>query len=401
MKFDSPTRICLLTLGAGYFTVGTGSLAVVGLLAPMSTQLDVAPTQIAQLVTVFALTFAISAPLMQVALGGFARRSMLLAGLGILAAGSLASALAPTFAWAVAARILMALGASIVGPVASAIATTIVKPAQQAKALATVFGGMTIATVLGVPLSSWVGNHWSWQAVFVGLAVVAIVAAAAIARLIDDRTTSARVTFASFAGVFERASTGWGVATTLFHMAAQFASYALVAMILQERFHFSASWIAPSLFAFGVGGITGNVLAGRFADRFGAVRVMAASLAGMMFAFVAIAFLPVHPAIVLPFMAFWSGIAFLFMAPQQKRLIELAPQQRGLLLAVNASAIYLGMSLGTIVGTRVYHAWGIEAVNIASCAIVVLAMASLAMSMRSKRTPMGSDPIYRLLKDGV
>ena len=201
--------------------------------------------------------------------------------------------------------------------------------------------------------------------------------------------------------MFERGSTAWGVATTLFHMAAQFASYALVAVILQERFHFSASWIAPSLFAFGVGGIAGNVLAGRFADRFGSVRVMSVSLAGMMLAFVAIAFVPAHPAIVLPFMAFWSGIAFLFMAPQQKRLVELAPQQRGLLLAVNASAIYLGISLGTIVGTRVYHAWGIASVNIASFALVALALASLALSVRAARTPKGSDPVYGLVKTGA
>ena len=387
MKFATATRINLLVLGTGYFAVGTGSLAVVGLLAPMSAQFEVAPAQVAQLVTVFALTFALSAPLMQVALGGIARRSMLLAGLAILAVGSLASAIAPSFAWAVAARVLMGLGASIVGPVASAIATTIVKPEEQAKALATVFGGMTIATVLGVPLSSWVGNHWSWQAVFVGIAVVSVAVAATIAHRIDDRTPSQRVTLANFAAVFERGSTAWGIATTLLHMAAQFASYALVAVVLQERFHFAANWIAPSLFAFGLGGITGNFLAGRFADRFGAVRVMSVSLAGMMLAFAGIAFLPLHPAVVLPFMSFWSGIAFLFMAPQQKRLIELAPQQRGLLLAVNASAIYLGMSLGTIVGTRAYHAWGIESVNMASFAIVALAMAALVLSVRASRSP--------------
>jgi DHA1 family inner membrane transport protein len=376
-------RLGLLSLSAAYFIPGTGSLAVIGLLEPMAGEFQVSKANIAELVGVFALTFALAAPALQVVLGAMPRRSLLLLGLALLAMGSLGTALAPSFGWAIAARVVMALGAAAVGPTASALGAGIVPPAEQAKALATVFAGMTIATVLGVPLATWIGHTLSWQAVFTVLAGLAVVIGMGAARFITDRSAGPRVAVRSLAQVLTHAATGRGVAVTLLQMAAQFATYALIAVVLTERFHSPASWVSPALLFFGVGGIAGNVLAARLGDRLGTERLLWASIAGLFLAFVALAAAPASTALATSVMVIWALVAMLFQAPQQKRLIGLAPQWRGLVLAMNASALYLGMSLGTVAGTQAYRAWGLDSLAVLSATITVLAGIAQWLSQRS------------------
>jgi DHA1 family inner membrane transport protein len=94
MTLERQTLAALLALSAAYFTLGTGSLAVIGLLPPMAAELQTSPGAIANLLTVFALTFAVAAPLSQVLLGQFPRRTLLLAGLTVMSLASIAGALA-------------------------------------------------------------------------------------------------------------------------------------------------------------------------------------------------------------------------------------------------------------------------------------------------------------------
>ncbi len=375
----------LLALSAAYFVLGTGSLAVIGLLDPMARHFHVSQAGIAQLVTVFALTFAVSAPMLQMLLGQLPRRMLLIAGLLLMAAGSLGSAFAPSFAWAVAARVVMAVGAAAVGPVASALGASLVPQQEQTKALATVFGGMTVATVIGVPLSSWIGQAMSWQAVFELLTLTALACVAAAAMLIRDGSAGQRVSIRALAQVFERATTAWGVAVTLFQMAAQFATYALISLLLKEQFGASSATVSLGLLVFGVGGIAGNAIAGRIGDRFATDRVIWASIAGLLVVFLMLAFAPAHPFTALALLAAWAVVAMLFQAPQQKRLISLAPQWRGLLLAVNASALYLGMSVGSFAASHVYSAWGASGLPVASAALVGLSALAFVLSQLSAK----------------
>jgi len=382
-------RLSLASLAASYFMLGTGSLAVIGLLDPLAAELHVARTDVAQLVTVFALTFAVAAPLLQIVLGHLPRRTLLLCGLVVLAAGSLMSAIASTFATAVAARVVTALGAAAVGPVASALGAGLVAPQQQARALATVFGGMTIASVIGVPLCAWVGHALSWQAVFAALAVLALLCACSVARTIADRSPGTPLTARSLAQVVQRPATRWAITTTLLQMAAQFASYALVAVLLAERFHVAAAAVSGALLVFGIGGIAGNVLAGRLADRMDTDRLLWAALGGLLAVFAAMAAAPYSAATGIALLFAWAIVGMLFQAPQQRRLIGVAPELRGLLLAMNASSLYLGMSLGAFAGKQAYEAWGAPGLLAASIALAALAASAFALSRRAVRRTAG------------
>lgn len=142
------TYLGLLSLAAAYFTLGVGSLAVIGLVEPMSRALAATPAGIANLVTAFALTFAVCAPLAQVVLGHWPRRRLLLAGLAIMSVSAALGALVSDYWVVLATRVTMGAGAAMVGPMASAIGAGLVVPQQQGRALSVVFSGMTLGSFL-------------------------------------------------------------------------------------------------------------------------------------------------------------------------------------------------------------------------------------------------------------
>lgn len=374
----------LWSLSLAYFSMGTASIAVVGLIHDMAADLGVTKPAIAILVTVFALTFALAAPLLQVAAGRLPRRTLLLAGLSVLATGCFWSAWAPSYASLVAARILMALGAAAVGPVASGVGAGLVPPERQGHALAVVFSGMTLATVLGLPVTTALGALLGWRWMFAGLGVLCLLVAFTIAALVGDRRAAPAVSLASFGEVVRHRAARWAVTMAVCYMAAQFSLYALIAPFLQERFGVASATLSLALLAGGICSMVGNLLAGRFGDRLGAARTLRLTMSGLAGAAAILLLLPASPAMGIAGFALWSLIGMAFYAPQQKRLIGLAPELRNLLLAMNASALYIGMSLGSAVASQAYRTLGVGSLPIAAIGFIALALLAYGFSRRAE-----------------
>lgn len=372
----------LLTLACAYFALGTGSLAVVGLLEPMAASFRTSAAAVAQLVSVFALTFAIAAPTFQVAFSTWSRRRLLLLGLAVFAAGAVGAGLATTLGWAILTRVVMALGAAAVGPMASALAASMVPVELQARSLSLVFGGLIFSTVLGVPLATWAGHALSWRGVFLALAALAVACIPATLRFVRDLGPGARIDVGALFGLFRERSTAWALAATLVQTTSQFTSYALVAVLLASRYGVAPSSISIALLLFGVGGVFGNWLGGRLGDLVAPIRLVWVSVAGMAVAFVALSLVPRDPVAGMALFVAWAVLSMLFQAPQQKRLLALAPRVKGLVLAMNSSAIYLGMSIGSVFGSFAFSAWGVDSLPWASAALMVLAAMTLWRSQR-------------------
>jgi DHA1 family inner membrane transport protein len=352
---DRRTVLALISLSAAYFVVGTASLLVVALSAPLAGHLHVSHAAVANLLTVFALTFAVSAPAAQVLFGHLPRRALLMGGLGILSASTALAALVDDYWLVFGTRLAAGAGAAVIGPMCSAIAAGLARPEQQGRALALVFSGMTLATVLGVPLAAWLGALVGWKAVFLLVAAVGLLAALGVWRLVHDRSRGVRVTLPALMHVATSRRSGMSVATTMLQMAAQFATYALIVAFLLERMGATQAWVVAVLFAFGIGGVAGNLLAGSMADRLGADRTVHLSLLGLAAVFVLLLVAPASPVLALILAVAWAITGILFQAPQHKRLVEIDPEARSLLLASNASALYLGMSLGAFLAGLAYH----------------------------------------------
>lgn len=372
----------LLPLGFAYFVVGTGSLCVVGMVPVISADLEVPPPDVAFLVTVFALAFALAAPLAQVLLHRFGRIRILCAGLVLLAVSSALGAAAPGYAALFISRLTLGLGAALVSPMCSALGATMTPPQSQGRAMAVVFGGLTISTVVGVPASAYLGALLGWRAVLLLIAALALIAMVLIVRLVDDRGQSTPATLRHLVDALTERRSGLAITTSFLQMAAGFTTYALIAPYLMLRFDVSIEAVSAYLLLYGLCGVLGNTLAGPLNDRFGAGKIIALSFSGTACGIIVLSLLGSSALLGAVGMGLWAIFGMMYHSPQQQRIANMSPRQSGLLLALNASALYLGMSAGSLLSQSVSVNFGYQWMPMASLAVLAAAGAAFWFSGR-------------------
>lgn len=360
--------------------MGVASLSVVGLLEPMAAGLAVSPGLIAFLVTFFALAYGLAAPGFQMIVGHLDRRRLILAGLITLAAACFLAALSTTYFAVSASRVLMALGAALVGPMVSAAAASLVAPQVRGRALGTAFAGLTLATVFGVPVTTFAGEVIGWRMTMGLVGVVALASALWVYLVLPIAEGGHRVSLRDFARVLSSPVLAPAVGITFFQMAAQFATYSLVPVLLVREYGVPLEWVAVVLFLYGSGGVVGNIVATALVDRLGSDRMILISLCSLSAVFLVLSLFDFDPYLGSGMLFVWSFFGLMLFAPQQMRLVSLDPAQQNLLLALNSSAIYLGMAAGAAVAGTVFESFGIEPLTLVSLAISLLAITAFLMS---------------------
>jgi DHA1 family inner membrane transport protein len=380
----------LLALAGGYFTVGVASMSVIGFAQPLTADLSLPPSAVGGLVTAFAITYALAAPAMQILFGDRDRRRMVMTGLAGVCLGAVLCALAQSYGMLVAGRTVMALGAGLVGPTVSATGAILVDEDRRASALATVFGGMTAAVVIGVPICSMAGIAIGWRGVTWGIAGIAILVALAVRATVPGGLRGSRSGARVLLRMMVDRRIGMALVVPLMQMSGIFVTYALLApwmtavaeaggRVLPE------TAVPTAMFIYGAGGLIGNALGAVLERRFGAVGTLRITLTALGLGFAAALVVPGGLVPLYLLMSVWAITAMSFMAPQQKRLVDLAGDRAGLALALNASALYAGMSLGSGVGVAVHGGVGPLLLPAASLAFVVVAMLALEISRRPAR----------------
>jgi DHA1 family purine base/nucleoside efflux pump-like MFS transporter len=348
-------RIYLLAAGA--FAVGTSAYVVSGVLPTVSAELDVSVTAAGQLTTAFALAYAVSAPLLATISARWERRRLLVVALLVAALGNAVSAVATTYPLLLGGRVVAALGAAAFTPAATLFATALRPPAERGRAVAIVFGGLTVALALGVPVGSLLAGSIGYRGVFALVAAVSLVTALAVRMQLPLMDGSPAVPLRQRFAVAADRRVLMVLALTVLGVVSTMCVYVYVVPLLTVTTGLEGSTIGALLLAYGVGAIVGNAWGGRATDRFGSFPTLFATLAGFI---VMIATLPVTAttavgAAVALFV--WSVFTWSFNPPIQALLLDLAPSG-GLVLSLNASAIYLGMGLAGVLGGLVIGAAG-------------------------------------------
>jgi MFS transporter, DHA1 family, inner membrane transport protein len=373
----------LWSLSLSYFVVGTSSLSVVGLVNPMVRGLGVEVPLIAVLVTVFALTFAVATLAGQILLGNMAPKRLMMTGFIVLAFGTLLGASAQSYWVMVVSRMIMASGAAVIGPIASAVGGNLVAVENRGQALAIVFAGMTIASVAGVPLTNFIGDTFGWRQALIIIAVAGLIAAAMIWRIVPDVAPRPAPHFSDIVGLFKIPAVTWALLAALLTMACQFVTYALITPVLVQRYGFQMEYVPLGLFAYGVGGVIGNAVSGKLSDRLGAGRVTTGCLGAMVVLLLIIWMMPPWPLAVIAVMTVWSAMALAFFAPNQMHLVAHAGPAVGLVLALNASALYVGMSLGGALSALLYQISGPGILPLGSAIVVAAALFCYRKALRT------------------
>jgi DHA1 family inner membrane transport protein len=379
---DKSVTTALRVLSLCFFAMGTASLSVVGALQSISSEMGISRSQAALLVPAFALTFAVGAPIMQLAVGHWVRRNLLLGGLITLAIGALGCAVAPNYPLLIAARILTGLGAAAVSPMVSSLAAVLVPPQRQGHALAVVFSGITLASVLGVPLASWCAAALGWRAMFASVAALALAASVLLVLLVQDRSQAEPLRLTHVQQLAGNLPALSGLAITLCGMAALFTTYTMITPILRDRFAASPTAISLALFLYGVAGVTGNRLARYVALKWTSEKSVSVALLLLIAGFLVLYVAPAWFFLALVAFIPWAIAVDIFAPAQQRRMVELVPELRGLVLALNSSALFGGIAVGGFIAGQVVPSMGLMRLPLVSIGLAALSLLLLWLSMR-------------------
>ena len=383
---DRSTSRALYALGFAFFAMGTANLSVIGGLESISASMGQTRSAIAMLIPAFTVTFAIGAPLIQLVLGHWPRRRLLLWGLFTLMVGSLGSAFAPNYALLIVARVITGVGAAAISPIVSSLAASLVPTARQGHALAVVFAGITLASVVGVPLSSWCAATLGWRLMFGVITLLALAAAVALTYLVKDHSHGNRVQFADLYRVLTHRPTSLGLAVTVLGMTSLFTTYTMITPILHVRFQATPHEISIALFIYGVAGLAGNWVARWLALRWTAHCSVLAALVTLIMGFAILCLAPAWVAVALLAMIPWAIAVDVFAPAQQRRLIEQLPAMKGLVLALNSAALFVGISLGAFVAGHVTQHYGLMVLPVCSIGLALLAALMLRLQRVNSQT---------------
>jgi predicted MFS family arabinose efflux permease len=384
----------VLVLALGTFAIGTDSYVIAGILPQVAQSFGVSVAAAGQFITVYAFAYAILTPVMATLTTHWPRRRVLLAGLGVFIAGNVLTATSPAFALALASRAVAGLGGALFVPAASATASALAPAESRGRALAVVLAGLSGATALGAPLGTLLGSAGDWRLTMWFVAALAALAGLGVVALLRDIAGSpslgVRDRLAPLADRRVLAALG----TTLLIMFGVFLVYSYLSVVLDRATGGSGALLALLMSTWGVAATVGSLAAGRLADRLGHRTVINAAICIVALDFALMPWTSAGFAGALVALAVWGACGWGFVVAQQHRLVGIAPPLASIVLALNASAIYLAVSASGAAGAWAIGFLDAHALPLLGAAAIAGALGFAELTSRLMR----SAPPYGTLK---
>jgi DHA1 family inner membrane transport protein len=390
--------LALLALAIGAFGIGTTEFVVMGLLPEIAGDYGVSIPTAGLLVTGYAIGVVIGAPLMTVLGTKISRKTMLMLLMGLFTVGNLLSALAPSFGVMLTGRIVASLAHGAFFGIGSVVAADLVAPDKKAGAIATMFTGLTIANIVGVPLGTFIGQAVGWRTTFAVVAALGIVGLLGIAKLVPAMPRPEGAHLRRELTAFRNPQVLLAMAMTVLGFGGVFAAITYIAPMMTHVAGYSDGAVTWLLVLFGIGMFLGNLLGGRFADR--KLMLMLYITLGGLAVVLALFTLTAHNKIAAAVTIMLVGaLGFATVPPLQKRVLDQAHGAPTLASAVNIGAFNLGNALAAWLGGIVIAAGlGYTAPNwvgaVLAAAALVLAFWSAALERRAPASePAGAVPV--------
>lgn len=382
----SPTSSAwpLAALSIGAFGIGTTEFGPMGMLLDIAKGVEVSIPSAGLLVSAYAIGVTLGAPFMTLLLGRWPRRRALVLLMAIFTLGNLLSAMAPGYASLMVARVVTSLTHGAFLGIGAVVAASLVPREKQASAVATMFLGLTLANIGGVPAATWLSDSLGWRASFAVIATLGVLAMAAVRlALPPGQTLQAPIDIRGELRVLRRPVVVYGLLTTVLSSAAMFALYTYINPVLKTFAGATPGEITGLLALVGVGFTVGNTVGGKLADRsvdktlVGFLLLVAAS----MVAFPWLATSKLGAAIGL---VVWGTAAFALVPPVQMKVMRAAAEAPSLASSINIGAFNLGNAIGAAAGAVVLSAGlGYQSVMLAGAGLAALALALVVWSARS------------------
>jgi DHA1 family inner membrane transport protein len=356
--------IALLALTISAFAIGTTEFVMVGLLPTVAADLQVSLPSAGLLVSLYALGVAIGAPVLTALTGKLPRKTLLLGLMALFTLGNLLAWQAPGYGSLVAARILTGLAHGVFFSIGSTIATGLVPKEKAASAIAIMFTGLTVALVTGVPLGTFIGQHFGWRETF--LAVSALGAIAFVVSLLFIPRTIKHSPPASLAQQFKVLAQPRLLlvyATTAVGYGGSFIPFTFLAPMLMAA-GFGAGAIGWVMLVYGVSVAVGNIWGGRLADRKGPIAALKIIFALLAAVLLLLTFTAPHPWLAVATIVLWGAVAFGNVPGLQVYVVRQAerhtPQAVDVASGLNIAAFNLGIAFAAWAGGLVVTHVGLQ-----------------------------------------
>ncbi|MCQ4080864.1 MFS transporter [Streptomyces sp. RB6PN25] len=388
--------LALLALAIGAFGIGTTEFVVMGLLPQVAADFHVTIPTAGLLVTGYALGVLFGAPLMTALGTKIPRKRMLMLLMGLFVLGNLLSALAPSFGLMLVGRIVTSLAHGAFFGIGSVVAAELVAPEKKAGAIATMFTGLTVANVVGVPLGTYIGQAAGWRTTFALVAGLGVVGLLGIAKLVPALPRPEGLHLRHELAALRNPQVLLAMAMTVLGFGGVFAAITYIAPMMTHVAGFSDSAVTWLLVLFGVGMVIGNLVGGRFADR--TLMPMLYTTLGGLAVVLGVFTLTAHSEMLAAITVLLVGaLGFATVPPLQKRVLDQAHGAPTLASAVNIGAFNLGNALSAWLGGLVIAVgFGYTSPNwvgaLLAASALGLALWSAALERRDQRTAVNAAP---------
>jgi len=371
--------LALWALALSAFSIGTTEFVIVGLIPTIAASLQVSVPSAGLLVSLYALGVAIGAPLLTAMTGRVPRKQLLLGLMVLFTIGNLVAWMAPDYTALMAARVLTGLAHGVFFSIGSTIATSLVPKEKAASAIALMFTGLTVALVTGVPLGTFIGQHFGWQATFLAVSLLGVIAVIGSAILVpSDIAGSKPAPLLMQLAVLKKPRLLLVYAITTLGYGGSFIAFTYLAPILQQVAGFAASTVSLVMLVYGVSVAAGNIWGGKLADRLGPVRALQIVFALLALVLFVLAFTAPSKPLVLMTVLAWGAVAFGNVPGLQVYVVRRAerdsPQAVDVASGLNIAAFNVGIALGAWGGGLIVAHLGLMATPWIGALVVVGAL---------------------------
>lgn len=378
-----PLALLALTLSA--FAIGTTEFVIVGLIPTMAQDLSVSLPSAGLLVSLYALGVAIGAPVLTALTGNWNRKHVLLSVMALFVAGNLLAWQAPGYETLIAARILTGLAHGVFFSIGTTIATGLVSKEKAASAIAIMFTGLTVALVTGVPLGTYIGQTFGWQATFLIVALLGLIALIGSALLVPNNLKQAAATkISAQLKVLSEPRLLLVYAITAIGYGGSFITFTYLAPILEQISGFDSSSIGLIMLVYGVSVAVGNIWGGKMADKMGPIKALSIIFAGLAAVLLVFNFTAVNPITAVATILVWGAFAFGNVPGLQVYVVKLAekhtPNAVDVASGLNIAAFNVGIALGAWGGGLIVEQAGLMNTPWIGAIVVLLALVLTRLS---------------------
>lgn len=376
----------VLILIASSFMLGMSEFIVVGILPDIAADLKISEVTVGNLVSLFAFVYAPVTPLGSALSARFPRFATHLTLIGIFLAGNLLCAFAPNYAVLVVARIMIALVSGTLVAVAMTYAPDVTTDKFRTKFIAWVFSGFSIASVVGVPVGTWVANTFGWRWAFHIINLLTIMLIVGMVVALPRNSHIVKIGFLPQFRLFFDRRIQLGVLTVVFGAAASYVFYTYLTPIMRDEVHVPEQYLSVGLVIFGAACLWSNLYGGKLADRGRGVeplthiRPIYCAHAVLMASLVVAHWVPVYGALLLVVLGMFM---YLQNSASQVLYMDVASQSHpgslNLAASLNSMSFNIGIALGSAVGGLVNGHFGLTWLGPVGALFLLCAIATTTM----------------------